>query len=162
MKHDDIPLDEDELVWSHPSQVLPLVVLVVRDTKRLSFTVRVLQGGGHQILLVVDAVEVAESKRPIIRYTTNRSPEVDDLEALFEQLRCILGRGVHVDTSSGRGRCLIDMDEGDGLALCGTIVFLTRTAATNSFKVKNMFSFIMTSSFCCTHYGQKARPCLLQ
>ena len=62
----------------------------------------------------------------------DRSPEVQDLEALLQELRDILRRKVAVDTRNGCFAALVDMYAGDGLARVGLIDDFTLTAATDS------------------------------
>ena len=60
------------------------------------------------------------------------SPEVDDLEAVLEQLGNILGRKVTVDARDGGSSRLVNMDLGDWLPLLGRVFNLTRATTTNS------------------------------
>lgn len=128
---EDIPLDQDKLVRLHSLPILPLVALVVLDTKSLAIAVRVLQGGGDEILRNVDAPVVAEREGPIPRSVMNGSPEVDDLEAVLEELWHILCRQVSVDASCGRGSGLVNVDLRHRLTLLRTVVDLTGTATTD-------------------------------
>ena len=105
------------------------MILVVCDTERLAFAVGVYKRNWEHVLLHVHAPVVAECKRPIPRCVFDGSPEVDDLEAIFEELWDISGGEMAVHARNRRWGRLVDMDLRDGLALSHLVLALAWQAA---------------------------------
>ncbi len=95
------------------------MILVVCYTERLALAIGIHKRDGEHVLLRVDAAVVAQCERPIQRGMFDGPPEVDDLEALREKLRDVLGGEMAVHARDGRRGRLVDVDLGDGLALVG-------------------------------------------
>jgi hypothetical protein len=76
----DAPLDQHALLRRHPMHVFPPVVLVPLHAVRLPIAIRVFERVRHEVAAAVDAVKVAERKRPIECDVVNWPPEIDDLE----------------------------------------------------------------------------------
>ena len=123
------PFDKNKFLGGHPAKILPLVVLVECYSQRLALAV-----GGHarhreQVLLCVDGAVVAQREGPVPRGVLDGPPEVDDLEALFKQLRGVGGGEMAVHTRDGGGGRLVDMDPRDGLALACYVFLVAWPAA---------------------------------
>jgi hypothetical protein len=104
---------------------------VVLDTERLAFVIRVPEGRGHQVVLRVDAAVIAERERPVPRRVVDRTPEVDDLEAVLQQLWDVFGGQVSVDTGNRGLGGLVDVNLRHRLTFLGAVVELAGTATTD-------------------------------
>jgi hypothetical protein len=102
------PLDQDALLRREAAHILPAMLRVEQHGKRFAVVVGIAEGHGHEIALDVDGVVVADSERPGVSRVVDRSPEVDNLVALFDQLICVL-RDVAVDASAGGLGRLVDV-----------------------------------------------------
>ena len=105
------------------------MVRIVLHAQRLSVVVGVAQNRGHEVVLHVDAAVVAERERPVPRGVVDGPPEVDDLEAVLEQLGRVRGREVAHDARRGGLGRLVDVHLRHGLALLGRVVELAGAAA---------------------------------
>ena len=94
--------------------------------------VRIAECGWNQIVDGVNAPIIAERQRPIPSGTADRPPQVDDLEAMLQEIRNIFRREMTMYASDGRLRRLINVHLSYRLTLIRTIVDLSRTAATKS------------------------------
>ena len=75
------PLYQQALLWRHPAEVFPLVVLVPLHAIRLPIAIREFERVRDEVAIGVDTVEVADRERPVERCMMDRPPEIDDLEA---------------------------------------------------------------------------------
>jgi len=64
----------------------------------------------------------------------DRSPEIDNLEPLLQQLWCLFSREVTVNTSYGSFRRLIDVRLSDRLALVWTVIDLAWVMSANGYR----------------------------
>jgi len=61
-------------------------------------------------------------------------PEINDLEAVFQQLRRLVCWEMFVDAGDGSFVRLVAVDLGGGLSLLGAVINLTWATATDSFR----------------------------
>lgn len=108
------------------------MIRIVADTKCLAIPVRVSQRDGGQILLGVDTPEVTQRQWPVNCWDTNRTPEVNDLEAMFDKFRSLGGRKVTVNSSDGGFGSLVNVNPRDGLPFLRAVVNLSGSASANS------------------------------
>lgn len=125
----DAPLDEDKLVGLHAAHVLPPVRGVVLHAERLPIAIGVLESSRHKVVRTVDRAVVTERERPVECDVVDRPPEVDDLEAILEQLGYVRSGEMTVDTCDGRVLGLVDVDLRHGLALLRRVLDLAWAAA---------------------------------
>ena len=122
--------DKNDVIWCYPIEVFPFLIRVKANANVFSFRVWIDQCQCKGIVLG-HAPVVAESKRPINRGMRNGSPKVDELPAFFEELRCFVGREMTMDSGDGRLCGLVNVDVRDGLALFGSGIDLSWSAAAN-------------------------------
>ena len=91
-----MPFDQNNLIWGHPVQILPLVIWVVFDHERFSLVVRIDKSCRERIVLSYTSV-IAQAQRPVDSGIGDGPPEVDDLEATFKELWDIGGREMSVN-----------------------------------------------------------------
>lgn len=128
----DSPFDQSKFIWLHAPQVFPLVVRVELDTESLSLPVGVDKVGRSEVLLEIDTPEVTEGERPIPSSMVNWTPEVDDLEAMLQQLWNVLGWEMAMDTGYRGLGGLVDMYIGNRLTLVRAIINLAWTTTADS------------------------------
>ena len=129
----NIPFYQNNLIWSHPIQVLPLVIWVILDPKRFSLALGKDQRHWESVTLI-DTPIIAQTKGPIDRGVDNGPPEVDDLEATFKELGRFVGWEVSVHTRDGGLVGLVDVHLDRRLTAIRTVAHLTWTAATNGWE----------------------------
>ena len=100
MSESYLPFNKHELLRGHSLHVLPLMVWVVADTKRLAISIGIPQCDWGQVLLGIYATVVAQSQGPVECRNANRTPEVNNLETVFDKLRSFRSREVTVNASS--------------------------------------------------------------
>lgn len=125
------PFDEDKLIRGHSLDIFPPVVGIVTDTERLTIPVGVSQRDGSQILLRINAPEVAQSQWPIVGRDADRTPKVDNLETTFDEFRSVRSRKMTMNSSNGRLRSLVNVNLGDGLTLLRAVVDFSRPTSAN-------------------------------
>ena len=96
---------------------------------RLALVVLVHQVRRDEVRARVDAAEVAQRERPVVRGPRDGPPEVDDLEAAREERGRVLGGEVAVDPRDRRRGRLVDVHLRDWLARLGRAVCFARAAA---------------------------------
>ena len=126
------PLDEDKLVRLYAAQVPPLVGGVEFHAERLTIAIRVLERGGYEVVLAVDAAIVAQRQRPVLSGMGDWPPEVNDLESSGEKLGDVRLRKMAVDTSPRGFGGLINVDLGHWLSFLWGIIDLAGSTATDS------------------------------
>jgi hypothetical protein len=119
-------------------KILPLVVLIRLHAKSFSFPFRGDTCDGDHVLLYIDTSVVAQRQRPVISRVLNRTPEVDDLEALGKQLRHLLSGEMAVHARNGRCIGLIDVHLRYRLAVVCAID-LAWLAATNGYTMRRLY-----------------------
>ena len=105
----------------------------VLDTKRFPVMVGISEGSRGKIVLEVDAPKITEGEWPVPGGVIDGTPKVDDLEPMLQELRYVL-RGEMTMNACGR-RCssLVNMHLGYRLAFLRAVIYLSRTAATDSY-----------------------------
>ena len=93
------------------------MVLVVCHTICLALAVGIYERNVEYVLLGINATVVTERERPVIGRVLDGSPEVNYLEALFEEFRRVGGGEVTVHTRDGGGGGLVNMSLRNGLVL---------------------------------------------
>ena len=89
-----LPFDQNDFFRGDFTVILPLVILVVPYPHHLSLVIRKDQCDRKRVRLRIDAVIVAQRKGPVESRMRDGPPEVDDLEAMLEELGDIGGRKV--------------------------------------------------------------------
>ncbi len=98
------------------------MVFIIAHTERFAFSIRIYERNRERISCLVYTPVVAQSERPIVCGMVDGSPEVDDLEAVLEQLLDV-GRGeVSVYAIDGGLEGLVNVDVGNGLPLIWTVI----------------------------------------
>ena len=105
---------------------------IVVNAKRFAIPVRVSQGDWYQVLLNVDTPVVTQCKRMIVGRVVDWAPEVDNLEAVLQQLWNVLSGKMAVNASDGRLGSLVDVHRRDRLTLVRAIVDLSWAATADS------------------------------
>jgi hypothetical protein len=62
------------------------MVFIIAHTEHFAFSIRIYEPNRERISCLIYTPVVAQSKRPIVCGVVNGPPEVDDLEAVPEQL----------------------------------------------------------------------------
>ena len=127
------PFYQNDLIWGHPVQILPLVIWVVLDPERFSLIVRIDKSHWETIALSYTSV-IAQGQRPIDSRVGDRSPEIDDLETTFKELWDIGGWEMSVHTRDRGLVGLIDVRLGHRLTAIRTVAHLAWTTATNGWE----------------------------
>ena len=97
---------------------------------RLALPVLIHQIGWDEVRARVDAAVVAQRERPVVRRTSDGTPQVNDLEAALEERGRVLGGEMAVDSRDGRRGGLVDVHLWHRLALLGrTVGFIGATTA---------------------------------
>ena len=128
-----MPFEQNDLIWRHPVQILPFVIWVIFDPESFSFAVGIDERCGEVISLIYTP-EIAQAQRPINSRVGDGPPQVNDLEAIFKELRDIGGRKTSVNTLDRGLVGLVDMYLDHWLTPIGTIVELAWTTATNGWE----------------------------
>lgn len=110
------------------------MVLVVCHTERLALAVRAQTRHWENVLLVVNASVVAERERPVQRGVLNRTPEIDNLEAIGEELRDVGRRKMAVYACDRRPGRLVNVGLRDGLALARRVLLVAWRAVPEGWK----------------------------
>ena len=82
-------------------KVLPLVILAKLDSHYFTFAVRINKSYWEYVLFNINASKITERQRPIYGRISDRSPQVDNLEAPFKQFWSVRGGEMSVDSSDG-------------------------------------------------------------
>ena len=100
------------------------MVFIVAHTEHFTFSIRIYERNRERISCLIYTPVVAQSERPIVCGVVDGSPEVDDLEAVLEQLWSV-GRGeVFVREINGVLGSLVAVDEESGLARIFNVIQL--------------------------------------
>lgn len=103
--------------------------LVELDAEGLSLSIWVNKRDGYEVLLHVNASEIAKSEWPIERSVGDGTPQIDDLKTPFEQRGRIGGRKVAMNTLDGGSCRLVYVHLRDGLTPLGIVIGLARSTA---------------------------------
>ena len=135
------------------------MVWVEPHAKRFPISIRVLERGWDQVLLEVYGPEVAQREWPVVRGVVDGPPQVDDLEAMLQELWGVACGKVAVDASRCRLSGLVDMHRGNWLALLWAIVWNSRAAAANGYtkfiQLPARGGWSLDETYC----GRTARSC---
>lgn len=142
-------------------EIFPFLIRIIPDAHGLPFMVRIDKRHCKCILLHINALEIAETKRPIECRTSYRPPEVDELPTMAQGLGDLGGRKVCMHTGDRRGSGLVNMHVCDGLALPRSGVNIAWAAAADSWEPLMWLSEdveMRGKTYC----DQKVRLCSLQ
>jgi hypothetical protein len=114
------------------------MIRVVLHAQRLSIAVRIDKRRGDKVLLCINASVVTKCERPVPRLMVDGPPEIDDLETVLQELRCIAGGQMKVNASDGRVSRLVNMDLGNRLTLLRAVVNLSRAPPADSYLPLNV------------------------
>jgi hypothetical protein len=81
-----LPFDKHKLIGSHSPEILPLMVFIVAHTEHFAFSFRIKERNRERIFCLIYTPVVAQSEWTIVCSVVDGPPEVDDLEAVLEQL----------------------------------------------------------------------------
>lgn len=128
----NLPFKQHDLVWGQPTDVFPFVAGVILDGKGLALPIRVDQCDREDIILWINAPKIAQSERPIERWNFYWPPQIDDLEAVFEQFWGFCGGKVPMDAGNRRPNRLINVGLLDRLTFVGAVVYQPGAVRTDS------------------------------
>ena len=103
---------------------------VIFDHERFSLVVRI-DKSRREIIFLIYAPVIAQAQRPVDSRVGNGPPQVNDLEAILEELRDVSGWKMSANTLDRRLVGLIDVNLGHRLTFIGTNIQLVWGMATN-------------------------------
>ena len=82
-----IALDQNHLLWGLVREVVPLVLRIILDTERSTYSIRVDEPNRNQIVLRVEMAPVRYREWLVSNGMTDGPPDVDESNARFEETR---------------------------------------------------------------------------
>lgn len=123
----------------------------IRDKRILAFVCWEDERARDKFLGWIDSPEVAERERKVGSRVVDGTPQVDDLEPIFEQLFCVLG-SMAADASLGGCWGLINVHSWDRVAVLRRVLSIAWLVTTNGYRLFRHNSHDSQNTYC----GQRA------
>jgi hypothetical protein len=128
-----MPFDQNDLIWGHSVQILPLVIWVVFYPERFSLMGWIYKSHWERVVLSYTPI-IAQAQRPVDSRVGDRSPKVQDLETTFKELWDVGSWEMSVHTLDRGLVGLVDMHLGHRLTAIRTVVNFAWTTTTNGWE----------------------------